>query len=229
MVVFTPFMEAWAAIAGKPSTELVIPMTMLLVFTANFYMGGMRRVILTFRDAMGLYWYDRYKPIFEVIINLVVSIVLVLKIGAIGVMIGTLVSTMTTCFWVEPLVTYKYGFHRKVRHYFGLFTKYTLTTIVVGGLTYYLCHFIDMGGILEVVLKIIACTVIYNGIVLLLYGRTEEFKILWFETTKLLKNWYNRRFKKNADEAVEGQAEDANPDAVEKIDDTEDKTTEDKE
>ncbi len=229
MVVFTPFMEAWAAIAGKPSTELVIPMTMLLVFTANFYMGGMRRVILTFRDAMGLYWYDRYKPIFEVIINLVVSIVLVLKIGAIGVMIGTLVSTMTTCFWVEPLVTYKYGFHRKVRHYFGLFTKYTLTTIVVGGITYYLCHFIDMGGILEVVLKVLACTVIYNGIILLLYGRTEEFKILWFETTKLLKNWYNRRFKKNADEAVEGQAEDANPDVVEKIDDTEDKTTEDKE
>ena len=116
----------------------------------------------------------------------------------------------------------------KKRPLFGLpisFTKYTLTTIVVGGLTYYLCHFIDMGGILEVVLKIIACTVIYNGIVLLLYGRTEEFKILWFETTKLIKNWYNRRFKKNTDEA----AEDANPDAVEKIEDTEDKTTEDKE
>lgn len=207
MVVFTPFMETWASIAGKPAEELVIPMAMLLVFTANFYMGGMRRVILTFRDAMGLYWYDRYKPIFEVIINLIVSIVLVIYIGAIGVMIGTLVSTMTTCFWVEPLVTYKYGFHRKVRHYFGLFTKYTLTTIIVGGFTYWVCHFINMGGILEVVLKILACTALYNGIILLLYGRTMEFKILWDETMKILKGWYERKFKKKTDEVEENSGE----------------------
>ena len=207
MVVFTPFMETWASIAGKPAEELVIPMAMLLVFTANFYMGGMRRVILTFRDAMGLYWYDRYKPIAEVIINLVVSIVLVIQIGAIGVMIGTLVSTMTTCFWIEPLVTYKYGFHRKVRHYFGLFTKYTLTTIVVGGLTYFVCHFISMGGILEVVLKIIACTVVYNGIILLLFGRTEEFKILWGETMKLIRGFIERNFKKKKEDNPEGDTE----------------------
>ncbi len=193
MVCFTPFMEAWAMVAGKPSSELVIPMAMLLVFTANFYMGGMRRVILTFRDAMGLYWYDRYKPIFEVIINLVVSIILVLKIGAIGVMIGTLVSTMTTCFWVEPLVTYKHGFHRKVRHYFGIFTKYTLTTIIVGAFTYWSCSYINVGGILEVVLKAIACTLIYNSVIFILFHRTEEFKILWDTTMGLIKGWINRK------------------------------------
>lgn len=213
MVVFTPFMETWASIAGKPAEELVIPMAMLLVFTANFYMGGMRRVILTFRDAMGLYWYDRYKPIAEVIINLVVSIVLVIQIGAIGVMIGTLVSTMTTCFWIEPLVTYKYGFHRKVRHYFGLFTKYTITTIVIGGLTYFVCHFISMGGILEVVLKIIACTVVYNGIILLLFGRTEEFKILWGETMKLIRGFIERNFKKKKEDNPEGDTEGAEDDS----------------
>ncbi len=217
MVVFTPFMETWASIAGKPAEELVIPMAMLLVFTANFYMGGMRRVILTFRDAMGLYWYDRYKPIAEVIINLVVSIVLVIQIGAIGVMIGTLVSTMTTCFWIEPLVTYKYGFHRKVRHYFGLFTKYTLTTIVVGGLTYFVCHFISMGGILEVVLKIIACTVVYNGIILLLFGRTEEFKILWGETMKLIRGFIERNFKKKKEDNPEGDTEGAEDDSSQNV------------
>ncbi len=198
MVMFTPFMETWADIAGKPASELVIPIVMLLVFVANFYMGGMRRVILTFRDAMGLYWYDRYKPIAEVVINLVVSIVLVIKIGAIGVMIGTLVSTMTTCFWIEPLVTYKYGFHRKVSHYFGIFTKYTLTTVIVGGFTYWVCHFVNVGGILELVLKGIICVVVYNLIVLMLFCRTEEFKILWGQFTKIIKNWIERRKEKKS-------------------------------
>lgn len=201
IVLFTPFMETWAWIAGKPSNELIIPMVMLIVFTANFYMGGMRRVILTFRDAMGLYWYDRYKPIAEVVINLVVSIILVLKIGAVGVMIGTLVSTFNTCFWIEPLVTYKYGFHKKVRHYFGLFTKYTLTTILVGAFTYWVCHFVNMGGILELIIKAAICFVLYNGVVFVMYFRTEEFNILWTEFVKIINNWKERRKGKKEEQS----------------------------
>ena len=58
-----------------------------------------------------------------------------------------------------------------------------------------------MGGILEVILKILACTVVYNGIILLLYGRTQEFRILWEETMKILKGWYERKFKKNKEDS----------------------------
>lgn len=193
MVLFLPFMRFWATSVGREAKALEISTGMLLVFVANFYMGGMRRVILTFRDAMGLYWYDRYKPIFEVIVNLVASIILVLQFGTIGVMLGTLISTMTTCFWVEPLVTYKYGFHRNVGHYFKIFTLYTVTTIGVGWFTYRVCDFIRVGGLLEIFLKLLVCVVLYNGILLLLYGRSMEFKILWEEFWKIVRGWLDRR------------------------------------
>ena len=193
MVLFPPFMRFWATSVGREAKALEISTGMLLVFVVNFYMGGMRRVILTFRDAMGLYWYDRYKPIFEVIVNLVASIILVLQFGTIGVMLGTLISTMTTCFWVEPLVTYKYGFRRNVGHYFKIFTLYTVTTIGVGWFTYRVCDFIRVGGLLEIFLKLLVCVVLYNGILLLLYGRSMEFKILWEEFWKIVRGWLDRR------------------------------------
>ena len=162
-------------------------MSIVLIMEMNFYVRGMRKATLTFRDALGLYWYDRYKPIFEVIINLVTSLYLVMKIGVAGIFLGTLISNLTTCFWVEPLVTYRHGFGRSVGHYFRTYAVYTLTTVVVGGFTYWLCSHFTMGGIAEIACKIVVCTVVYNGIVALLYCRTMELQELWKQTMRMLK------------------------------------------
>lgn len=170
LVMFNPFIEVWA---GK---DYLFPMSVVFLIVLNFYMSGMRKVTLNFRDAMGLYWYDRYKPIFEVIVNLVVSIVLVIKYGLVGVLIGTFVSTVGVCFWVEALVTYKHGFGKSVSHYFKMFSIYTASAVAVGGFTYFVCSFIVMGGLLEIFLKLVVCTAMYNILLMLLYGRTVEYK-----------------------------------------------------
>lgn len=170
LVMFNPFIEVWA---GK---DYLFPMSVVFLIVLNFYMSGMRKVTLNFRDAMGLYWYDRYKPIFEVIVNLVVSIVLVIEYGLVGVLIGTLVSTVGVCFWVEALVTYKHGFEKNVSHYFKMFSVYTASAVAVGGFTYFVCSFIAMGGLLEIFLKLVVCTVMYNFLLMALYGRTVEYK-----------------------------------------------------
>lgn len=172
LILFTPFIRVWAGEDYLLSTGVVI------VIVLNFYMSGMRKVTLNFRDAMGLYWYDRYKPIAEVIVNLVLSIVLVLRFGLAGVLIGTLVSTVGVCFWIEALVTYKYGFERKVREYFVMFFIYTGSALLVGGVTYYICSKIAMGGIMEILLKLLVCTALYNILIMLIYRRTTEYREL---------------------------------------------------
>lgn len=188
LILFNPFILAWT---GK--SNLVFSMPIVLVYVINFYVAGMRKVTITFRDAMGLYWYDRYKPILEVIVDMAVTIVLVLKLGTIGILLGTLISAMTTCFWIEPLVTYKYGFYKPVRKYFFMFAKYTATVAVVGGFTYWVCSFFSIGGFAEVFLKLLICIVIYNFLIFLLYFRTKEFKALWVQATILLANYKNRK------------------------------------
>lgn len=58
---------------------------------------------------MGLFWYDRYKSIAEGIVNLIVSVLLVRRFEVAGIFLGTIVSTLTTSFWVEPYVLMRYG------------------------------------------------------------------------------------------------------------------------
>ncbi len=198
IILYNPFIATWTSGAEG---IFIFSMPVVLLIVANYYVAGMRKVTLIFRDALGLYWYDRYKPIAEVIINLVFSLLLVVKIGIEGIFIGTLISTMTTCFWIEPLVTYKYGFKKKVRSYFAYFALYTAIVTVVTAFNYWLCDYVcsalGVSGWLDVAVRAVVLTVVYNAIILLMFFKTKEFRFIWGKAMGLLKGYINR--KKNID------------------------------
>ena len=77
----------------------------------------MRLSIENFKNSSGIYYQDRYASIFEALINLFSSLILVNLIGLPGVFLGTLVSTLTTSFWVEPYIIHKYGFDKNIKKY----------------------------------------------------------------------------------------------------------------
>ena len=148
----------------------------VLLICVNFYITGLRQSSLTFRDAMGLYWYDRYKAIFESVINLVVSIVLAKPLGIVGIFIGTFVSTMSTCFWIEPYMLFKHGFHAKVGVYFKRYGLHTFYTVIIGAGTWYLASLLPNTGLLSFVGKLFICAIVPNVCYWIIYGRTEEFR-----------------------------------------------------
>lgn len=177
-VLFNPFIEWWV---GK---DYLFDMKIVTIIVVNFYMLGLRTPVLTVRDALGIFWYDRYKPIAEAIVNLVASILLVFKFGISGVFIGTLISTVTTSFWIEPYVLYKYGFNTKCVRYFLKYALYVFVTVVTGALCSYVCNFVNLKfGIVTIVLKGLICTVVSGIIFLLVYVNTKEFKLI-FEILK---------------------------------------------
>ena len=103
-----------------------------------FYFNGIRKTILTFRNAVGLFWEDRYKPIFEVIINLVCSIPLTYIFGVAGVKLGTVISTITVTFWLEAYILYKYYFEKSCWLYIFKQIYYITLTILICVLTLFL-------------------------------------------------------------------------------------------
>ncbi|MCR5099083.1 MAG: hypothetical protein K6B14_09070 [Lachnospiraceae bacterium] len=170
LVMYNPFIEAWAG------EKYLFDMSIVLSIVAVFYLNGMRRVTLSFRDAMGLFWYDRYKPIFEIIINLVASVILVQKLGVMGIFLGTVISVLTTCFWIEPLVTFRHGFGMGVGVYFRRYAFYTFIAALDTALTWYLCGMIKVPGWPGVFLKAMICVLVYNTVVALLFGKSREMK-----------------------------------------------------
>lgn len=171
-VLFNPFITLWV---GK---EFIMSDLIVTIIVINFFVTGMRKSTLMFRDSLGLFWNDRYKPLFESIINLVASIILASRYGIVGVLVGTFISTMTTCFWVEPYVLYRNGFNSRLREYFSRYGLYALVTLVAGFVTWYACGLVGGVTITSFVVKLLICLLIPNVIFLLIFSWTKEFKYL---------------------------------------------------
>ena len=166
------------------------------MIVVDFYFTGMRKTVLIFRDALGLYWQDRYKPIFEAIINLVVSIVLVKKFGIVGVLLGTFVSTLTTCMWVEPYILFKYGIKQNVFEYYKKIIVYTIIAFIISVTTYCICNvLITSVSVPAFILKIMICFLIPNISYYVLFHSTDEFKYFIDLLKKMAKKFLNNRKK----------------------------------
>jgi O-antigen/teichoic acid export membrane protein len=179
--LFTPFITLW--LGGKFLLNNMV-VTFILI---NFFITGMRKSTLMFRDALGLFWYDRYKPVFEAMINLIASIPLAKIYGISGVFLGTLISTMLTNFWVEPYILYKYGFKRSPKEYFIKYIVYVLLFIISGAATMLICDFITSKTWFALFLRLIVCILVPNSIFLLCFYKTQEFKFLYDRLKSIFK------------------------------------------
>ena len=143
-------------------------------------------MVLTYRDAYGLFWYDRYKALVEAGINLVISIFLGSKIGLIGILTGTIISTLSTSLWVEPYILFKYGFHSSTKKYFVKLSVYTLFTFVCCFICEYIVKLLGLTGFRGFVFGVIICTVVVSAMICVLFMGAEEFKFAITLAKKIL-------------------------------------------
>lgn len=179
--VLTPF------VALSFGSQYVFAMDVTLILCLNFYFTGMRQATLVFRDSLGLFWYDRYKSIAEAIINLLVSLALGYHMGIVGIFIGTLISTLTTSFWVEPYVLYKKHLETSVKGYFMKYACYFSVMVVAWFLTDKICNMVSGDPLQQCVLRLIICVMVPNVLFLLCYMRSGEFRFLWKKACDIVK------------------------------------------
>lgn len=151
----------------------------VFVLCLNFYLNGLRNAVLTFRDSMGLFWYDRYKSILEAGLNIVFSLILVHYMGVIGVFLGTLFSMLLSSCWIEPYVLYKHGFKCSCRSYFLRQGAYIALMTAVWLVTDAVCSAAASGAgsiWAEILIRLTLCMVVSNGLLFIIYCRTADFK-----------------------------------------------------
>lgn len=162
--------------------EFTMGMPVVLLIVVDFYLHGMRQLTLRFRDGMGLYRHDRHKPIAESALNLAVSLVLVRRYSVAGVLAGTIVSTLLTNFWVEPMVFLKYGvkgnWRKNLGRYFAGYLRYSLMTILCGGALWLLFQRIPDRNFWYFIGKGVFATAFYGGAAWFFFGRSEEWGML---------------------------------------------------
>lgn len=175
-VLANPFVELFF---GK---AYLFPMLTVFFIAADFYVTGMRQINLKFKETLGIFWQDRFKPLAESVINLVVSIALVGKYQVAGVMLGTIVSSMLTNFWVEPYMLMRYGIKEawqpKLRRYFVDYILRTAVMVIGTAAAWYACRPFACTNFALLVLRGIVCTAVYCLVVVAFFGRSWQFKYL---------------------------------------------------
>lgn len=156
-------------------SSFLLSMDVVLCLTLVFYLSSMRRTVLIFNNASGNYYHDRFKPLAEALVNLAASVLLVQWLGTVGVALGTIISSLTVCFWIEPYILYKYILHEPCRPYFFLVLRNTLLMIFAGGITYWLCEMVPGRGIFSFIAAFFICCAVPNLVFSLVYHRNEYF------------------------------------------------------
>lgn len=153
----------------------LFPSGIVLVLCINFFINGTRKAVLTFRDSLGLFRYDRYKAVAEAVLNIIVSVILVQRMGTLGVFVGTLISTLATSVWVEPYVLYRFCLKKSVAPFYLRYVEYGIGIAAAWGITDFICQRITGGFFYTFCLRLSVCILVPNLLLVLLYGRTKEF------------------------------------------------------
>ena len=161
------------------------------VLVTEFYISGQRKVNLLFREAKGLFWYDRYKPLFESAINLAASLLLVQKFGVAGILGGTIISTVTTCLWMEPYILMRYGIREdwqgKLKDYFVRYAERAAVVAVLAAVSYGWVSFCPAKNIGWFLLDGVLYTLLFGAVMVVLHRNTPEFNQLKGRVTAVVK------------------------------------------
>ena len=158
------------------SADLIVSKSISLSITLSGFVQFLRRAVLAFRDATGTFYNDRWKPLIEGIVNIVLSICFVKLIGVAGVILATIITSLIICHIVEPYVLYKNAFvSSPMRYYIKNYCMIGLFFVAI-----MVCDFcmlsienpiaeLFVNGFISVGISMIVC-----GIVLLMNWRTSK-------------------------------------------------------
>lgn len=104
------------------SSGLELAKSISFVITLNYFIQFMENAVRLFKDSSGVFYYDRWKCIFEGALNVGLSVLFVKifpqEYNVIGVIVATIITNLTICHIVEPYVLYKYALKTSAKTYY---------------------------------------------------------------------------------------------------------------
>lgn len=171
-------------------SKYVVEDSILIPMVISFFLLGMQSPTSIFRDAQGLFWQGKFRPIAQTIINLGSSILLAKLTNNVGAIFwGTAISRLCTNFWFDPYIVYKHGFHKPIMPYFVKYLGYVLLIIPPFAVCYILVHFLNTSSnAANLIIDVVLTTLVVNAFYLLFFFKTKEFDYLKNSVFKNFKN-----------------------------------------
>lgn len=179
-VSFTPFIRAWAG------DSYVLPVTVMSVIVINYYIDQIRQTSITFISAYGLFISNGKKSIVEALMNLLLSLILlvVFKLGIVGVLLGTILTDLLLNTWWEPWLIFHRGFHLSGfwKFFGGFYFKNAIFLFSIGtGVSLgilKLDQFLPFGSLVLAIVNSVLAVFVLLPIIVVCYHSHPEFRYL---------------------------------------------------
>lgn len=170
--LYQPFIQMWVGEA------YLLDGRIMAVFCLYFFTWKMGDMCYTYRQAAGLWWQDKVRPLVESAVNLILNVVLVRVCGVAGVIYATIFCLV--------FINTGWGAHILFRHYFKdqSYAGYLGSLLRFGILTVLAC-LISFGvfrwlipdvGMLQRIIRILLCLCVPPGLYWLAFHRREEYR-----------------------------------------------------
>jgi O-antigen/teichoic acid export membrane protein len=165
-----PFIAYW--LGG----DYLMDYSVLFCITAIYYFGGIRGIFGAFSMAHGIFDLEAKRTVLEALVNLVVSIILGWKLGLIGVLLGTIISSVFVGLPLEFInVSLALPEISKRRYVENLFI-YTAATVIAWFISMKLCNLVSMHWYIRLPLGFLISVAVFLGVWWAFFGRTEAFR-----------------------------------------------------
>lgn len=167
--------------------DLILSKSVSFIITLNGFIQYMRQATLLFRDATGTFYNDRWKALFEGLLNIVLSILFVIvfpeEYKIVGVIVATILTNIFICHIVEPYVLFKYAFDSKTkRYYLKNYVYIAIFTVSLVGLNFAMVQYTGSHLV----------TLLLNGLISV--GISLIVGLLAILTDRNFKNYFKKMF-----------------------------------
>lgn len=165
-----PVMELWMG------TENILSADIMVLVVIYFYILKVGDVLAVYREAAGVWWKDKYRPVIEAFSNLFLNIVLVKYWGLCGVLLSSILTiTFINLPWSAHII-FRDFFRQTEYLYYKEFLLNAMNVLFIGLFTYFICQNVGSAGISTIIIRGVVCLIVPNLIYLVVYFRRCEFK-----------------------------------------------------
>ena len=174
--VYQPFIRFWVGEENLLSNRL------MLVFVAYFFTERMGNVCFQYRQASGLWWEDRLRPVVDGVTNLALNYILVQYIGVAGVMLSTILcQVVIDSLWGSRILFKFYFTDQKQRSYLLRLLLFAAASAAACGAAMAVCRLIPEAGgsavmsLVWMAARGVACALVSGGVLLVIYRVLPEY------------------------------------------------------
>lgn len=170
--LYQPFILLWLG------QKMLLPFTAAIASATLFFVTTIGAMLEMTKDITGIYWENRWTPLVEMLVNIVLDLLCIKLWGVQGVLLATAFSIASITLPSDIHVLFKYYFHKAPARYVVKYALFTMLAAAIATTCHVICGLLPGSGIAALAARLAVCLLVPNTVLILVFCRTDNFRAM---------------------------------------------------